>query len=60
MIKTLYHNQIIEFENKGFKVFILCDNGFTATCIVYKLKATYKYLYKKYYNKKANYYNINF
>lgn len=60
MIKVLYYNQILNLQEQGYKVFILNDNGFIATCIVYKLKATYKYLYNKYYSKKDNYYNVNY
>jgi hypothetical protein len=58
MIKRLYHYEIIELKKEGYKVFILHDNGFTGTCIVYRLKATYKYLYKQYYSKRENYYNV--
>ncbi len=47
-VHTLYNNQIIEAEKRGYKVFIIRDNSFTAETIVYKNKVSFNYLYQKY------------
>ena len=44
-----YHKDIIELRNKGFNIYILNDNYFTADVIFYKLKSTKKYILKKYF-----------
>lgn len=44
----LYHVDIVELREEGYNIFITGDNGFTAYGIVYKLRASLKYMLKKY------------